>query len=274
VPPEAELAGGAEAARAIVEKRLTASALIVAAAVAGAVALAWWRLIGTGRAAGAMPPMGAGNVWTAAYLGAAFVMWALMMVAMMLPSASPMILLYERFVRRSGTGNALGKTAAFTLAYVAVWAAFSAAAVIGQAALISSGIVSEMALRIGNGRIAGALLLLAGLYQMSSVKQACLESCRSPLSFLMRSWRPGIAGALRLGLAHGTYCLGCCWALMLLLFVGGVMSLGWVAALAVLVFVEKLAPVSLRTSKVIATGLLGAGTLLALGVSDWGSFLG
>lgn len=270
--PEPELAGSAEAARAIVRRTLSPGGVIVAAALAAAVALAWWWLIGTGGATAdagrAMPSMRAGNVWTGAYLGAAFVMWALMMVAMMLPSASPMILLYERFARGSASGSALAKTAVFALAYVGIWILFSAAAAVAQAFLISTGFVSEMALKLGDGRIAGALLILAGLYQLSPLKQACLESCRSPLSFLMRLWRPGTAGALRLGLAHGAYCLGCCWALMLLLFVGGAMSLAWIAGLAVLVFLEKLAPASLRTSKVIAIALLVAGTLLVVGVSN------
>jgi predicted metal-binding membrane protein len=272
VRPEPEAAGTAGAARATVERRFSPTGAIVAAALAAAAALAWWWLIGAGRvmagAGAAMPAMPAANVWTAAYLGAAFMMWALMMVAMMLPSASPMILLYERFVRRSGAGHALASSAAFALAYIGIWTLFSAGAAIGQAALISSGIVSEMALRIGNGRIAGALLVFAGLYQLSPLKRACLEECRSPLSFLMRLWRPGVAGAVRIGLAHGLYCLGCCWALMLLLFAGGVMSIAWIAALGALVFLEKLAPLSLRMSKVIAVILLAAGTLPILGVSN------
>jgi predicted metal-binding membrane protein len=272
VRPDPEPAGNSEAARAFVETRLSAGGAIVAAALAAAAALAWWWLIGASGAmagaSGAMPAMVAGNVWTATYLGAAFVMWGLMMVAMMLPSASPMILLYERFVRRSGAGNALGKTAAFALAYVGIWTLFSVAAAIGQAVLISTGLVSEIALRIGDGRIAGALLIFAGLYQLSPVKRACLDQCRSPLSFLMRLWRPGMAGAVRIGLAHGLYCLGCCWALMLLLFVAGVMSIAWIAALGAFIFLEKLAPLSLRTGKVIATFLVAAGLLLISGVSN------
>lgn len=266
MPPEPERAGGAEAGRAIPGRPGPGSA-IVAAALVAAVALAWWWLASRGSGAGTeMASMRAGNVWTAGYLGAAVTMWALMMVAMMLPSAAPMILLYERLLRRSVAGNPLPRTAVFALAYVTIWTLFSVVAAVAQATLISSGIVSEMALRIGNGRIAGALLLFAGIYQLSPLKRACLESCRSPLSFLMRLWRPGSAGAIRLGVAHGLYCLGCCWALMLLLFVGGVMSLAWIAGLAILVFLEKLMPASLRTSKLIAMTLLVAGLLLLLGV--------
>jgi predicted metal-binding membrane protein len=191
-------------------------------------------------------------------------MWALMMVAMMLPSAAPMILLYERFTRRSASGGLAG-TAMFALAYVGIWSLFSAAAAIAQAFLISTGLVSQMALKLGDGRIAGALLMLAGLYQLSALKRACLDSCRSPLSFLMRLWRPGAAGALRLGLAHGFYCLGCCWALMLLLFVGGVMSLAWIAGLAMLVFLEKLAPQSVPITRLSGGVLMVGGALLATG---------
>jgi predicted metal-binding membrane protein len=208
--------------------------------------------------------MPAGSVWTVGYLGAAFLMWALMMVAMMLPSAAPMILLYERFTRRSASGGLAG-TAMFALAYVGIWSLFSAAAAIAQAFLISTGLVSQMALKLGDGRIAGALLMLAGLYQLSALKRACLDSCRSPLSFLMRLWRPGAAGALRLGLAHGFYCLGCCWALMLLLFVGGVMSLAWIAGLAMLVFLEKLAPPSVPITRLSGGVLMVGGALLATG---------
>jgi predicted metal-binding membrane protein len=240
---------------------------MVAVALAAAAALAWWWLIGAGGAmadtSAAMPPMRAANVWTATYVGAAFLMWTLMMVAMMLPSAFPMILLYVRFVRRSGAGNAGAKTAAFALAYIAVWSLFSAGAAIGQAALISSGILSEMALRIGNGRIAGALLVFAGLYQLSPVKRACLDACRSPLSFLMRLWRPGVAGAVRIGLAHGLYCLGCCWALMLLLFAGGVMNLAVIAALTAFVAFEKLAPLGAHGARVSGALLIGAAAWMA-----------
>lgn len=233
--------------------------LIVLACLVAAAGLSWLWL--------ARAPMGPmGDVWSAAYLVPALAMWALMMVAMMLPSAAPMILLHARFGRAQSAGRALAGTAAFAAAYLAVWMAFSLAATLLQALLVWAGAISAMALAVGDARLAGGLLLVAGLYQLTPLKRACLDECRSPLSFLVRLWRPGIAGAARLGIAHGVYCLGCCWALMALLFVGGAMSLGWVAALAVLVFVEKLAPPAWRLSEGLAIVLVVAGVFLLLGL--------
>ena len=247
------------------ERTLNRTGLIVGACLAAAAALAWLWLIRTAAPgeAMAMAPMSP-NVLSAGYFLSAFVMWLLMMVAMMLPSASPMILFYARFARRSGMVGGGTATALFALTYLAVWAGFSLAAVLLQAMLVWAGAVSSMALTIGDRRVAGALLLLAGLYQLSPLKQACLVACRSPLDFLVRLWRPGLAGALRLGAVHGFYCLGCCWALMLLLFVGGVMNLAWVALIAVLVLAEKLAPPWLRFSPVIGALLAAAGVALIL----------
>ena len=135
---------------------------------------------------------------------------------------------------------------------------------LAQWLLVRSGVISEMGLAIGDRRIAGILLIAAGLYQATPVKRACLESCRSPLSFLMRLWRPGWAGAARLGFAHGLYCLGCCALLMTLLFVFGVMNLVWVAALALFVLVEKLLPVGPRFSAGvgIAAVIIGFGMII------------
>jgi predicted metal-binding membrane protein len=126
-----------------------------------------------------------------------------------------------------------------------------------------------VALALGDGRVAGTVLLLAGLYQLSPLKRACLDQCRSPLAFIMRLSRPGIAGALRLGGAHGLYCLGCCWALMVLLFVGGVMNLAWIAGLSLLVLAEKYAPPALRLRRVLAAGLIGAGAVLMVAPGYW-----
>jgi predicted metal-binding membrane protein len=202
--------------------------------------------------------------WSAAYLLAAFTMWGLMMVAMMLPSAAPMILFYARFARRSGMRRAAGATALFVSAYLAIWALFSLLAALLQAALVGAGAASAMELALGDRRLAGLLLGLAGLYQLTPLKRACLASCRSPLDFLMRLWRPGPAGAVRLGLAHGIYCLGCCWVLMLLLFVGGVMNLAWIAGLALLVMAEKLAPARWPLSSVLGAVLILAAFALVL----------
>jgi predicted metal-binding membrane protein len=193
----------------------------------------------------------------------AFVMWQVMMVAMMLPSAAPMILLYAAFAR-GARGAALAPTSVFAGVYGLLWAAFSAVAATAQLILIRQGLVSAATLRLGDGRIAGGLLVLAGLYQLTPLKRACLEQCRSPLSFVTRLWRPGWIGAARLGLAHGAYCIGCCWLLMTLLFVGGVMSLPWVAVLAVLVLIEKVAPIGERGAMAIGVLAIAAGIFMAL----------
>ncbi|HLH48477.1 MAG TPA: DUF2182 domain-containing protein, partial [Roseiarcus sp.] len=148
--------------------------------------------------------------------------------------------------------------------YLAVWAGFSAIAALGQWALVRSGAVSDATLAFGDKRIAGALLIAAGLYQITPLKRLCLRNCRSPLQFVMRLWRPGVAGAARLGLAHGLYCLGCCAALMALLFVFGVMNLVWVAALAAFVLAEKALPLGERVSFGAGIAAVVAGLTLAL----------
>jgi predicted metal-binding membrane protein len=182
-----------------------------------------------------------------AYLTTAFAMWLLMMVAMMLPSATPMILLYGRLARGArAQGAAMAPTAIFAGVYLAVWGGFSALAALAQWLLVRSGAVSELSLALGDRRVGGALLIAAGLYQATPLKRACLDACRSPLSFLMRLWRPGWAGAARLGFAHGVYCLGCCALLMVLLFVFGVMNLIWIAALSLFVLIEKVLPAGPR----------------------------
>lgn len=202
---------------------------------------------------------------SADYLSAAFAMWALMMVAMMLPSASPMILIYARVARHNFGAAASSGITLFALSYVLVWSVFSLAAAFAQALLVHSGVVHSMRLQLGDGRLAGALLIAAGLYQLTPLKAACLDKCRSPLAFLSRGIRPGAAGALRLGIAHGLYCLGCCWVLMLLLFVGGVMNLAWVAGLALLVAAEKLLPwPQLRVALAITLVVAGLAALVMI----------
>jgi predicted metal-binding membrane protein len=227
-----------------------------------AAALAWLWLLRTAMPGEAMAMPMAVAPWSAMYLASAFLMWALMMVAMMLPSAAPMILFYARFARRSGMRGAAGATAVFVSSYLAVWTLFSALAALLQAFLVAAGAASAMELALGDRRVAGLLLGLIGLYQLTPLKRSCLASCRSPLDFLIRQWRPGPAGALRLGLAHGLFCLGCCWALMGLLFVGGVMNLAWIAGIAVLVAAEKMAPARLPLRQGLGALLILAGFAL------------
>jgi len=193
-------------------------------------------------------------------LALTFAMWVVMMAGMMLPSAAPAILLYGTIVRRNGArGTALPGIWIFAGGYLLAWAAFSVAATLLQTLLehmsfLTPGLASASA-------AAGAFALVAaGVYQITPLKNACLDTCRNPLEFFVARWRAGAGGALRMGIEHGAYCVGCCWALMLLLFVAGVMNLLWVALIAAFVLVEKLLPgartVSLASgAALIATGL-------------------
>jgi predicted metal-binding membrane protein len=179
-------------------------------------------------------------------------MWIVMMAGMMLPSAAPMILLYAAAERRRSPAPLLA-TPMFVLGYLLIWTGFAVAALTAQWLLLRFGLFAPE-MRVTSGLLGGAVFIAAGLYEWSPLKERCLALCQSPLGFIAGHWRPGIIGALRMGLGHGAYCLGCCWVLMLLLFVGGVMNLLWVAALAALVLLQKVLPEVRRLSR--ATGLV------------------
>jgi predicted metal-binding membrane protein len=179
--------------------------------------------------------------WTALDLLLTFTMWAVMMVGMMGPSAAPMILVFGAAKSGSRGRGASMAAGLFGLGYIAVWTAFSAGAALAQWALHEAALLSA-GMAVSSPRLAGVVLILAGLYQITPWKNRCLAHCRSPLNFLMTHWREGKWGAFAMGMRHGAYCLGCCWALMIVLFVVGVMNLVWVAALAAFVLLEKIAP--------------------------------
>ncbi len=190
--------------------------------------------------------------WTAVDLALLFVMWAVMMVAMMLPSATAAILTYGTVVRRISPEQPLSRSIAmFVLGYLLTWTAFSLGATLLQWGLDRIALLSPM-MMASSPYLGGALLVAAGLYQFSPVKEACLKHCRTPLVYLAHNWRQGTTGALRMGLDHGLYCVGCCWAIMGLLFLGGVMNLLWVAALAIFVLLEKLAPFDGPTGRILS----------------------
>lgn len=229
-----------------------------AASIAGWLFLAWLALdMGTPMAELVMPMSAA---WSPGNVAAVWAMWAVMMVAMMLPSALPMILMFTVVARRNGES---ARAQAFIGAYLLVWLVFASAGTLAQWSLQRLGWIDAMSL--GTSALpAAVLLLLAGVYQFSPLKRACLRSCRTPLAFLLGAWRPGMAGAFAMGLRHGLLCLGCCWALMALLFVGGVMNVPWVAALAVAVAIEKMAPGGERIAGWLGAALLLAGALKLL----------
>ena len=200
--------------------------------------------------------------WDAAFAALVFAMWAVMMAGMMLPSAAPAILVYAR-VARSGEapGRPVLRAYLFATGYLVVWTGFGLAATGAQALLAAHALVTPM-MESANRGLAAALLALAGVYQWSAAKRACVRHCRGPAAFLSSHWRPGAAGALQMGLQHGLYCVGCCWALMLLLFAGGVMSLGWMAGLSLFVLLEKLSPFGVAGDRATGALLLAAAAAL------------
>ena len=209
-----------------------------------------------GTVAGQMKP------WTVADGILMFLMWTIMMLAMMLPSAAPMILIFARVNQNQrDKGNPYVPTIVFTGGYIIVWTVFSLAATAAQwglqnAALLSPAMVSTSVY------LGGALFIAAGIYQWTPLKQACLKHCRSPLQFIMHHWRPGTRGALRMGLGHGAFCLGCCWSVMALLFVGGVMNLIWVAVITIFVAAEKMFPQGAWIGRMAGCAMIAAGIYL------------
>jgi predicted metal-binding membrane protein len=250
---------------------------VILGSLAFVVLLAWsYLLLGAG-VGPEMMDMGAGQMmamppdWSLGYGLVTFVMWAVMMLAvmmlaMMLLSAAPVTLLIASLNRkRAAAGGAVqASTALFVFGYLAVWLAFAAAATTLQWALDEAGLLSET-MAFGNIVLAGSVLVAAGVYQWTPLKEACLRHCRSPLDFILFHWRDGALGAMGSGVGHGFFCLGCCWMLMALLFVGGIMNLAWIAGIALLVLIEKTLPWGGRISRLTGAVLVvwGAVTLAA-----------
>lgn len=240
--------------------------VITLAGLACVVALAWLYLLRLSRQMSDMAAMGMAQMaaWTVSDVVMTTAMWAIMMVAMMLPTAAPMILMFATINRKRRVEDEARyvDTGLFTLGYLLLWCAFSVGAALAQWAFHGATLLSEDATKatpwLGSG-----LLVAAGIYQWSPLKYACLARCRSPLGFLLGEWRAGGAGALIMGLRYGLFCLGCCWVLMALLFIGGVMNLTWVAAITVFVVAEKLVPAGRAVSWATGAVLCGWG-LIAL----------
>jgi predicted metal-binding membrane protein len=201
--------------------------------------------------------------WDASHLLLLWAMWAVMMAGMMLPSASPVVLLYSGLARGMAPSTARQKIYTFAAGYLIVWTVFSLGATALQRVFAELLIVSPM-MEISSPTAGAVLLFIAGFYQLTPMKLACLRTCQSPLGFLMSHWRNGVSGALRMGLQHGAYCVGCCWALMLLLFVGGVMNLTVIAALTAFVAMEKLAPFGAYGARIAGVLLMATALWLVL----------
>jgi predicted metal-binding membrane protein len=260
------------------EAMLRRDRLIVLAGLTGVTALAWVYILHLARSMSGMDmtPMHMGMgmsmpqmvSWSVMDFILAFVMWAVMMVAMMVPSAAPMILVFAAVSRRQREQHRpFAPTSVFLLGYVVVWSGFAVAATVAQWGLHSLALLSPTMVST-SPLLGGALLVVAGAFQWSPLKYRCLTHCRSPLGFLMSEWREGTKGAFITGLRHGTFCLGCCWALMTLLLVLGVMNLLWIAALTAFVLIEKVAPAGQWVSRVTAVLLVGWGVWMM--VTGWG----
>lgn len=244
--------------------KLTRDQYLVLGSLVGTTLLAWLYLV---QMAWRMPGMDMRDAMMVSHPQGTFtqfaltaLMWAVMMVGMMLPSAMPMVLLFATVQRRHAARPGL-PIAAFVAGYFLVWGTFSVVAAALQT-LLSSTMLLAPTMSLTSGWIGGLLFLAAGAYEFSPLKRRCLDHCRSPLAFVMAHWRPGLSGAVRMGIEHGAFCLGCCWVLMLLLFVGGVMNLAWVAALTALVLVQKIAPGGAMLSRVTGGVLLAIGLVL------------
>jgi predicted metal-binding membrane protein len=197
--------------------------------------------------------------WDVPHLLLLWAMWTVMMAGMMLPSASPLVLLYGAMVRRSAPRLIY----ALTAGYLFVWTVFSLGATALQRGLAALLLVSPM-MEVTSAKVSAALLIVAGGYQLTPLKQACLRACQSPLGFLMARWRSGWSGAFELGIRHGAYCVGCCWALMLLLFAGGVMNLTVIVALTAFVAFEKIVPLGAHGARISGVLLVAAGVWVAV----------
>ena len=247
------------------ESLLRRPQLGVLAAALGLAGLGWWQLAAGAPAAGSAVAHGAhaaphGN---ASGFGLMLMMWLSMTVAMMLPTAAPAILAYAGITGNAVTGSQRpAPLAAFVGGYLVVWAGFGLLASAVQWSLAALA-PRAAALQVhGSSALAGGLLVTAGLYQFSALKGRCLARCRSPLAYFLAHWREGVRGAFELGRRHGVHCLGCCWALMALMLIGGAMSLAWTAALAALMLAEKLAPRGALIGRLVGAGLIGWGGAL------------
>lgn len=261
-----------------VEGLLRRDRAVVLMLLAGVIAASWAYLLagaGMGMSAAEMTQMAYADrpmtgmameavAWSPGYAVVMFFMWWIMMMAMMLPSATPMILLFAMINRRQGeSGGVHVPTSLFTASYLGVWAGFSVAATVLHWSVHAAGQLGPgMAV---HGRWLGAgILVAAGLYQLTPIKQACLRHCRMPAQYLATHYRPGVRGALALGFRHGAYCLGCCWMLMLLLFFGGVMNLYWIAGLACYVLLEKFIPAGHWLDRGVGVALVAGGAWLLI----------
>ena len=244
--------------------------LVVLGSLGAVTALAWAYLVwSAAKMTGTAAPMDMMGLrpWAFADFLLVFLMWTIMMVGMMVPTATPMTLIYAAVARKAeGQGTVVAPTSTFVSGYVAVWTLFSLVATIAQWGLDRAALLSPMMVATSPA-LGAALLIAAGIYQLTPAKTACLIRCQSPIHFIAQHWRPGVRGAFRMGFQHGAFCLGCCWLLMGLLFVGGVMNLLWIAAIALFVLLEKVVP------DTRLAGRLAGGAMMVTGLAFLATWL-
>jgi predicted metal-binding membrane protein len=265
----------------LLDRILARDTLILGVSLTGITLLAWWYVyrLAAGMDMGGMDMTGfqmlstgarmvmapAAEPWSAGEFLLMFLMWAVMMIGMMAPSAAPVLLLYARVARQaSRDGRPLTSTAWFAAGYLGAWTMFALAVTAAQWALQRAAVLSP-AMATASSLAGGAVLVAAGIYQWSPLKDACLAHCQSPITFLQRhgGFRRGPAGTVELGLRHGLYCVGCCWMLMALLFAGGIMNLTWIAGLSILVLLEKATPAGRTIARLAGVVLVVGGLVLA-----------
>jgi len=243
--------------------------IIVAIGLGIITAVAWLYLINlsddmgdTMEMSAAMPDI---MPWHRADWISMFIMWSIMMIGMMLPTASPMVLMFSTVNhQKKERDQPYAATGIFVLGYVLVWIVFSVGATAANWLLHTNSLLSGMMGESTSNILAGILLIATGIFQWTPIKKACLNNCRTPMGFLMTNWKDGRSGALRMGLEHGVFCLGCCWLIMALLFVLGVMNLLWIAALTVFVLIEKITPKGDWISRIAGIGFVIWGTFLLI----------
>lgn len=237
--------------------------LITVGSLAAVTLLAWLYLIDMSSEM-SMPDMSIMPVWNASYFLMMFLMWAIMMVGMMLPSVTPTVLIYAAVARKSQNARIpAASTAVFVSGYLLLWVLFSLVATGAQWGLDELALLSPMMLS-NSSWLTAVLLIAAGIYQWLPIKDQCLTQCQSPIGFISNHWATGTIGALKMGVKHGVFCLGCCWVLMLLLFVGGVMNLIWIAVLSIFVLLEKVLPFGAVTGRWIGVLMILIGGFVAV----------
>ena len=256
----------------VLESALRRDRGIVLGGLGAVAALAWAYMAYLALDIGGSVSGGAGQMamaqqmpWNAVDFGLMYLMWAAMMTAMMVPTAAPVILVFARVNRsKRSQGQPFVSTGVFLSGYLAVWVGFALFATLSQWGLHQATIMSSM---MGNvtPALGGTLLIAAGVFQWTPLKYVCVNHCRTPMGFIMSEWRDGHSGALNMGLRHGSYCLGCCWFLMGLMFVAGVMNILWMAAIAAYILLEKVVPTGARGN------WLSWGT--GAGLVGWGAWL-